>query len=49
LVASLQRKADHADEEIVIVSSDILRRFPSEFDSILAICDALEWLKHFIE
>jgi vesicle coat complex subunit len=43
LVRCLQGKADYAAEEAVIAVSDILRRFPGDFESILGtVCLTLE-------
>jgi hypothetical protein len=46
LVRCLKGKADYAAEEAVIAVSDILRRFPGDFESILGtVCLTIERLK----
>ena len=46
LVRLVQSKIDYAVEESIIVATDILRRFPGEFESIISIiCSNIENIK----
>jgi hypothetical protein len=46
LVGCLQSKADYATEQSIIVVTDLIRKFPGDFESVLTtVCSSIERLK----